>query len=130
MRLSRKGLLTVATTTLAFGIEDMRKRNVLVRRLDAVETLGFVRVVCFDKTGTLTSNRMSVAELDCGGQRLRSAEGGLLLDEAGKARSENALVARLLEIGALCSETRFEEDEAGVLQLNGSATENALVALR
>lgn len=58
-----EALPTVATTTLALGIEDMRRRDVLVRRLDAVETLASVRVFCFDKTGTLTLNRMSVAAI-------------------------------------------------------------------
>ncbi|MBV9118844.1 MAG: HAD-IC family P-type ATPase, partial [Acetobacteraceae bacterium] len=58
-----EGLPTVATTTLARGVEEARREGVLVRRLDAVETLGSVDVACFDKTGTLTANRMEVAAL-------------------------------------------------------------------
>ena len=61
-----EGLPTVATTTIAIGIEEMRRHEVLVRRLDAVETLASVQVICFDKTGTLTLNRMAVAAVECG----------------------------------------------------------------
>src|SRR6266403_1267819 len=53
-----EGLPTVATTTLALGIRDMRRQGVLIRRLDAVENLGAIQVVCLDKTGTLTRNEM------------------------------------------------------------------------
>lgn len=126
-----EGLPTVATTTLALGIEDMRRHDVLVRRLDAVETLASVRVVCFDKTGTLTLNRMAVAALDCGGRRLQVREGGAIHEEDGRAVDARAdpLLSRLLEIGALCSETQIEPGEGGEPALNGSATENALVRL-
>jgi Ca2+-transporting ATPase len=55
-----EGLPAVATTTLALGIQTMRRRQVLVRKLEAVETLGAVEVVGLDKTGTLTANRMTV----------------------------------------------------------------------
>ncbi|HEX7969367.1 MAG TPA: HAD-IC family P-type ATPase, partial [Stellaceae bacterium] len=54
-----EGLPTMATTALALGIEEMRRQQILVRRLDAIETLASVSVVGFDKTGTLTENRMS-----------------------------------------------------------------------
>src|SRR5262249_21638086 len=49
-----EGLPTVATTTLSLGIRRMRRSGVLVRRLDAIETLGAVQIICFDKTGTVT----------------------------------------------------------------------------
>src|SRR5690606_36178559 len=61
-----EGLPTVATTTLALGVRRMRAAGVLVRRLDAIETLGGVQIVCFDKTGTVTENRMSVVEVLAG----------------------------------------------------------------
>src|SRR3546814_11798171 len=58
-----EGLPTLATTTLALGIEDLRRRGVLIRRLEAVEGLSALQVICFDKTGTLTRGSMSVAQV-------------------------------------------------------------------
>ncbi len=109
-----EGLPTVATTTLARGVEEARREGVLVRRLDAVETLGSVDVACFDKTGTLTANRMEVAAL--------VTEGPVL--EAGRFADIMAdpVLARLVEVGVLCSQTSLDPDE-------GSATELSLVAL-
>ena len=58
-----EGLPTLATTTLALAIQDLRRRRIIIRRLSAVEGLAAVEIACFDKTGTLTLNDMSVVRL-------------------------------------------------------------------
>ena len=72
-----EGLPAVATTTLALGIKNMGRQHVLIRRLDAVETLGAVQTMCFDKTGTVTENRMSVQQVYAGMQRVRLTDGAV-----------------------------------------------------
>lgn len=122
-----EGLPTVATTTLALGIRRMRSSGVLVRRLDAIETLGAVQIVCFDKTGTVTENRMSVVEI-VRGDGLFEVDGNVL------DRSSRPVVSvepdphsdLLLRVLVLCSLTTSERDESGRVKLSGSPTEVAL----
>jgi Ca2+-transporting ATPase len=123
-----EGLPAVATTTLAMGIKDMRQRNVAVRHLDAVETLGCVQVICLDKTGTLTMNRMAVVSVHAGQQRFTVSERlftstGTAVDPHGRDE-----LVRLMQIVSLCSETTIvgTPEDFG---LEGSATENALVEM-
>src|SRR5208337_5152686 len=61
-----EGLPTVATTTLALGIRKLNAHGVIIRDLEAVETLGEVQTICFDKTGTVTQNRMCVMKVFSG----------------------------------------------------------------
>ncbi len=114
-----EGLPTVASTTLARGVELMRRRGVLVRRLDAVETLGAVQVLCFDKTGTLTFNRMAVAAIALPGQAGEIAPADL-------PACDDPVLGRLLEIAVLCSEVSIDATDGS---LSGTETEVALVRL-
>ena len=123
-----EGLPTVATTTLALGVREMRRRNVLVRHLNAVETLGSMQTICLDKTGTLTFNRMSVIEVYAAERRLVASDGrflagGVPVDPYG---CEGLL--RLLHVSVLCNETEIE-GENGQYRMQGSSTENALVLM-
>ena len=121
-----EGLPAVAATTLALGILKMRRHGVIIRRLEAVETLGCVQTVCLDKTGTLTLNRMEVELVHCGGRQLEFCKGEFL--EGGRPCTVDDALLKLAEICVLCSETVIER-EAGHYQFTGSPTENALVEL-
>jgi Ca2+-transporting ATPase len=122
-----EGLPTVAITTLAIGIRRMKERHVLVRRLDAIETLGAVQVLCFDKTGTITHNRMRVVQLGLEDQAL-ALERGRVRGEAGELTPAAApALAWLLRVAALCSEAALVANDAEPLRASGSPTECALV---
>jgi Ca2+-transporting ATPase len=110
-----EGLLVLATTTLALGIETLRSERVLVRRLGAVEGLAAIGVVCLDKTGTLTLNRMSAVRVAAGGKP----------PVPPAAVGEDRDLATLLELGALCNDAELADPEE---EASGSSTELALLA--
>ncbi|MGC9367998.1 MAG: cation-translocating P-type ATPase [Paracoccaceae bacterium] len=96
-----EGLPVVATTTMSLGLRRMEARGILVRQIDAVESLGALQVICLDKTGTLTRNRLQVVETrfacdgEGGAQRRALAEACALNTEAEPARvsaTERALL--------------------------------------
>ena len=121
-----EGLPTIATTTLALGIRDMRRHNILIRHLDAVETLGSVQTICLDKTGTITMNRMSVSAVYTGMKRIKVSDGEFIFDDPkikGIAKGE---FMRLLEITVLCNESEAAKIEDEYI-VSGSSTENALI---
>jgi len=121
-----EGLPTVATTTLALGLRDMRSRNVLARRIDAIETLGAVNVICFDKTGTLTLNKMTVTAIVAGGRWIDLDAGRFRVgDQTVEAASDEALT-HMLRVAALCSDVEVN-GTGGSHTLKGSPTENALI---
>ena len=128
-----EGLPAVVTIALALGAQRMLKRNALIRKLPAVETLGSVTTICSDKTGTLTENRMTVTLVDVAGNRLDLQE---TLSDYSPTLSETELtapvidqssaVAIMLVGGALCNDAVLEQTEHGFSAV-GDPTEGALV---
>jgi Ca2+-transporting ATPase len=126
-----EGLPIVATVALARGMWRMAKRNAIINRLSAVETLGATSIICTDKTGTLTENRMSVTEiaLDWGKVEV-SGEG----QTTGKFSREgetiapvsNEILKSILEVGVLCNNAALPEEEHKAV---GDPTEIALLAV-
>jgi Ca2+-transporting ATPase len=124
-----EGLPTVATTTLALGINEMRKHNVLVRRLDAVETLGSVQTICLDKTGTLTENQMAVVELHADSHRMSASDSKFAIATTGIDPQKGAALTELLRVLALCNECEVLQNANGGYAISGSSTEKALISL-
>lgn len=130
-----EALPTLATTVLSLGSGRMRRKGTLIRSLSAAEALGSVTVVCADKTGTLTENRMAVAEIWTDGQAVRVS--GPPLAPAGRfyvgrrpiRPLDNAALAELLRVGALCSDAEMQGMRNGELSIDGSPTEGALLIL-
>jgi Ca2+-transporting ATPase len=119
-----EGLPTVATTSFARGLRVMREKQMLIRKLQAIETLGAIHTICFDKTGTLTLNRISVVELEASSGAHRSECGAALALTHEQSLAPD--IARLLELCILSNENAATQDLPGFLS-SGSATENALL---
>ncbi len=121
-----EGLPTLATTTLALAVQDLRRHRIIIRRLSAVEGLAAVEVACFDKTGTLTLNDMSVVRLYWNQTRARLTDEQFRTETGAVAgRTTDREVVRLLELAILCNDVELLDAAAG--HANGSATEMALV---
>jgi len=131
-----EGLPAVVTVVLALGMQAMARRNAIVRRLVAVETLGSATVVCSDKTGTLTLNQMTVQRIYCGGRWVEvSGEGYVPKGEFrqdGRAISPGDFPALVmhLKIGALCNDALLSrEGEEECCSIIGDPTEGALLVV-
>ena len=127
-----EALPAVVTISLAIGVQRMAKRNALVRRLPAVETLGSTSVICSDKTGTLTRDEMTARKLYTPGRMLTISGSGyeprgeLSLD--GSAVEPSARETELLRAAALVSDAHLVRDEAhGGWHIKGDPTEGALI---
>lgn len=111
-----EGLPAIVTVVLSIGVQRMVKKNAIIRRLPAVETLGSASIICSDKTGTLTQNRMTLvkAYLNTAGK----------LEEISHQNSEE--VKLLLQYGALCCDGSVVFHD-GTEQHIGDPTETAIV---
>jgi Ca2+-transporting ATPase len=129
-----EGLPAVVTISLALGAQRMLRRQALIRKLPAVETLGSVTAICSDKTGTLTENRMTVKILDVAEHTLDLDEilrDGMPVLRAADERSSPSWTAQtvLLTGGALCNDAELQEDpeSEGNFGTIGDPTEGALL---
>lgn len=128
-----EGLPVVATTTMSRGLRRMERRGVLVRRVDTVESLGALQVLCLDKTGTLTRNRLQVTEVVAGlhpddrqitGARARLMEVAALNNDAepgpegavGSSGTERAVLSAALAEGVDVAALRSTRPREGMIE--------------
>lgn len=113
-----EGLPAIVTIVLAIGVQKMSKRNAIIRKLPAVETLGSTDIICSDKTGTLTQNKMTVKEVYLDGE-LRFAH---------NVSIHNSSFNIFSKIMTLCNDSRVTQNESGEFETIGDPTETALVS--
>jgi len=132
-----EGLPAIVTIVLALGLQRMVKRNSIIKKLHAVETLGSTTVICSDKTGTLTQNQMTATKIYTDGQFFSITgegyrpTGDFYLDDKKVDPKANTALEQLLKIGALCNDAKLEKVNQGEDSSNwrilGDPTEGALV---
>ncbi len=128
-----EGLPAAVTIVLAIGVSRMARRQAIVRKLPAVETLGSTTVICSDKTGTLTENQMTVQEIFAGGSHYKvtgvgyEPVGAIQFDGVPTTSEGNAALIECLRAGVLCNDSQLVHDESGRWKVQGDPTEAALL---
>jgi len=130
-----EGLPAIITTSLALGVKKMAKRNAIVRKLPAVETLGCTTVICSDKTGTLTRNEMTIKNIYVDGEVIE-VEGSGYEPAGGFIKGGDKIDAQihdglnlLAKIGVFCNNATLRKTEAGKWVITGDPTEAAFLTL-
>lgn len=131
-----EGLPAIVTIVLALGMNKMVKRNAIVKKLLAVETLGCTTVICSDKTGTLTQNEMTVTRVFTNDMEIKvtgkgyAPKGEFLLNNSSINTGELKELELLLTIGSLCNDAEIEYiEKEDIYRVLGDPTEGALITL-
>jgi len=130
-----EALPAVVTGALAIGTTRMARRQAIVKRLPAVETMGCTTVICTDKTGTLTKNEMTVRRLFLDNREFEVSglgykpEGGFAVEGSEIAPGDDPVLLEAARIALLCNDAVLEEGEEGIWTIQGDPTEGALVVL-
>lgn len=131
-----EGLPVVITITLAIGVHRMSKRNAIIRKLQAVDTLGSATAICTDKTGTLTTNQMTTQKIFVNNKIVKvtgvgySPEGHFEVENRQIDAANDESLGLLLQIGTLCNDARLRQhklEDASRWEILGDPTEGALV---
>lgn len=127
-----EGLPAALTITLAIGVSKMAKRNAIIRKLPAVETLGSTSVICSDKTGTLTQNQMTVEKVFAGDMLFDvsgvgyAPQGEFSLNGTIIKPGDNRSLEKCLIAGMLCNDSNLVSNDDG-WKIEGDPTEGALI---
>ena len=128
-----EGLPAVVMVVLAMGMRTMARRNAIIRKLVAVETLGAATIICSDKTGTLTLNQMTVERIYIDGREIEVTgegylpEGKFYLDGSTIDPAQDPGLMLHLRIGALCNDAVLTREDDRCCSIFGDPTEGALV---